>query len=376
MKMNILICCEFFYPSVGGAQKVCEELAYNFLKRGHKVTVATSRFNKKLKKNEIKKNIKIKRFEIRGNLIRGIKGEKKSYQNFLLKNKFDIVFIYAAQQWTFDLIFPIIDQIEAELFFAPCGFSKLNSTFYKSYYLKLPKILKKFKVNILHSENYIDTMFFKRNKIQNKVFIPNAADLPSKKLVTQHKHSSSEIFKITNISNIRPAKGQDIAMLVYFFSNLKQKSKLIIYGNNTGSKIYYCYLKILKFLIEFFYSNKSVDFVKNENRKNTISQFYHSDIFLFTSRLECSPLVLFESASAGLPFLSTNVGNAREIANWTNCGYVESNFFNLIKRLNKMIKNKKLLENMSIQGRKNIIRYYNWNIISEKYLKVFQKYKS
>ena len=372
--MNILICCEFFNPSVGGAQKVCEELAYNFSKRGHNITVATSRFNKKLKKMEIRNKIKINRFEITGNLIRGIKGEKKSYQNFLLQNKFDIVFIYAAQQWTFDLIFPIIDKIQSKLFFAPCGFSNLNNIFYKNYFLQLPRILRKFKANILHSKNYIDAKFCKRNNIQNKVIIPNAGDMPKKNSINKHKYFSNEVFIISNISNVRLAKGQDLAMLVYFFSNLKKKSKLIIYGNNTGSQVYFFYLKILKFLIELFCRNKSVVFIKNKNRKNTICQFYRSDIFLFTSRLECSPLVLFESASAGLPFLSTNVGNAKEIANWTNCGYVETNFINLIKRLNKMIKNQSLLEKMSNQGIKNIARYYNWNNISKKYLRVFEKY--
>ena len=46
--MNILICCEFFYPSVGGLKKY-EELAINLSKQGHKVSIATSQFKKVLK---------------------------------------------------------------------------------------------------------------------------------------------------------------------------------------------------------------------------------------------------------------------------------------------------------------------------------------
>ena len=34
--MNILICCEFYYPSVGGVEKVSEQLAENFASKGHK----------------------------------------------------------------------------------------------------------------------------------------------------------------------------------------------------------------------------------------------------------------------------------------------------------------------------------------------------
>jgi glycosyltransferase involved in cell wall biosynthesis len=31
---------------------------------------------------------------------------------------------------------------------------------------------------------------------------------------------------------------------------------------------------------------------------------------------------------------------------------------------------------MSLSGRKNAIKFYNWDVISKKYLEVFQKYKS
>jgi len=50
--MNILICSEYFYPSIGGAQKVSQELAINFSIAGHKVTIATSKHLDFLKKKE------------------------------------------------------------------------------------------------------------------------------------------------------------------------------------------------------------------------------------------------------------------------------------------------------------------------------------
>jgi glycosyltransferase involved in cell wall biosynthesis len=38
--------------------------------------------------------------------------------------------------------------------------------------------------------------------------------------------------------------------------------------------------------------------------------------------VECSPLVLFEAMAAGLPFVSLDVGNAREIAAWGGGGEI------------------------------------------------------
>lgn len=373
--MNILICCEFFYPSVGGAQKVCEELAVNLLKKGHKITIATSKYKNNLKKIEYKNKLRINRFNISGNKVRGFKGDTREYQNFLLNTKFDAILIYAAQQWTFDLVIPIIDKIKSNLFLATCGFSKLNNFFYKNYFNELPTVLKKFKLNILHSHKYIDSKFLKKNNIQNKIVIPNGSDFTIKNY-NHIKYNFKRPITILNISNIRFAKGQDLAILVYFFSNIKKKSQLILYGNITGSNIYFFYLKFLKFLTEFFYRNKKVLFIKNKNRKDVFSYYMNSDIFLFTSRIECSPLVLFESASAGLPFLSNDIGNSLEIAKWTGCGIVRRNIFQLITKLDEMVQNNNLLKKMSKCGRKNSIKSYNWNNISKKYLKVFQKYNS
>ena len=66
-----------FLPFCRGAQKVCEELAINLSKQGHKVSIATSQF-KSLKKFELSKNININRFNIKGNKVRGFE-EKLNY---------------------------------------------------------------------------------------------------------------------------------------------------------------------------------------------------------------------------------------------------------------------------------------------------------
>jgi len=377
IKLNILICSEYFYPSIGGAQKVSEELAMNFSRSGHNVTVATSQHIDSLKKSEkFKKKIKILRFKVSGNSVRGFKGDINSYQRFLIESKFDIILLYAAQQWSFDLVLPIIDKVNSNLFFAPCGFSKLNNFFYRDYFKKLPKYLKKFKINILHSKNYRDNKFLSKNKIINKVIIPNASDFP---LLKPRKIFSRNIdkkkIKILNVSNLIFAKGQDLAIIIFLFLKIKKKANLFLYGNHTGSKIYLYYLFFLKFLTELLCKNKKIIFIKNTIRSDLVSKFYNSDIFLFTSRIECSPLVLYESASAGLPFVSTDVGNANEISKWTGCGIVKNNLFSIVYSINNLIFKDNKLNKMSISGKKNFIKRYNWKIISNEYLKIFKKFK-
>jgi glycosyltransferase involved in cell wall biosynthesis len=49
------------------------------------------------------------------------------------------------------------------------------------------------------------------------------------------------------------------------------------------------------------------------SRIETLAAYHQADLFLFPSNIECSPLVLFESIASKTPFLTTDVGNAKEI---------------------------------------------------------------
>jgi glycosyltransferase involved in cell wall biosynthesis len=57
-------------------------------------------------------------------------------------------------------------------------------------------------------------------------------------------------------------------------------------------------------------------------RAELIQAYLSADLFVFASNIEYSPLVLYESAAAGTPFLTVPVGNAEEIALWTGGGLI------------------------------------------------------
>ena len=138
--MKILICGESFYPEINGVSVVLTNLAKEFLKKNIQVSVATKKIARRKKIKQ--KNFKLFEFDITGNLVRGIRGEKKKFVNFLKYNKYDYIFFYAAQQWSFDLSLDIIEKLDSKIIFAPCGFSRLNNVFYKNYFRKLSKKLK------------------------------------------------------------------------------------------------------------------------------------------------------------------------------------------------------------------------------------------
>jgi glycosyltransferase involved in cell wall biosynthesis len=57
-------------------------------------------------------------------------------------------------------------------------------------------------------------------------------------------------------------------------------------------------------------------------RRDLVNLYKAADLFVLASHVEYSPLVLFEAAAAGTPFLASGAGNSEEIARWTGGGTV------------------------------------------------------
>ncbi len=86
-------------------------------------------------------------------------GEVERYRKFVREFDGDAILIKAAQQWTFDALWPMLDQIKARKVFIPCGFSGLYEQAYRQYFSQMPEILAKFDHLIFYAESYRDIDF-------------------------------------------------------------------------------------------------------------------------------------------------------------------------------------------------------------------------
>ena len=122
--------------------------------------------------------------------------------------------------------------------------------------------------------------------------------------------------------------------------------------------------------------------IKDLTREETVAAFKAADIFLFTSRVECSPLVLFESIAGKTPFLTTDVGNASEIINCTKggillptridkSGYSHALINESAKVLIESYNNRIKLSLMGRTGYKNWLKKFTWEKITKDYEKVY-----
>jgi len=230
--MNILHTVEFYSPSVGGAQEVVKQLSERLAARGHNVTVATTRLPKP-RPREIN-GVKIEEFDIAGNAVRGMRGEIERYQKFLLEGKFDIMMNYAAQQWTMDAAFPVLERLPYCKVMIPCGFSGLFDPHYKSYFYFLPMVMKHYDHFIFHAGEYRDIDFARQNGFTQLSIIPNGAAEDEFNVghtnFRQQYGISEDVPLLLTVGSHTGIKGHSLAMRAFQRLNI-QKGVLVIIGN-------------------------------------------------------------------------------------------------------------------------------------------------
>ena len=171
--MRLLFCCEFYHPSRGGVQEVMRQIAERMAVAGHDVTIATSHLRERRVTSY--NGVAIRDFKVAGNAVCGMVGEVERYRKFVREFDGDAILIKAAQQWTFDALWPMLDQIKARKVFIPCGFSGFYEPAYQQYFSQMPEILAKFDHLIFYAESYRDIDLARACGLSLITVLPNGA---------------------------------------------------------------------------------------------------------------------------------------------------------------------------------------------------------
>jgi glycosyltransferase involved in cell wall biosynthesis len=398
--VKILICCDTYFPSVGGVQIVLQQISERLSNRGHDITIATSKLSNR--KSDNINGVKIIEFDISGNSIGGITGEMQKYRDYVLSQDYDVLLMKAAQSWSFDSIIDILHKIKKRKIFIPCGFSGLFYPYYQEYYNKMPQALKEFDQLIFYAENYASEIEF--------------SAIPDSKFRERMGINEDDILLLT-VGTFSGGKGHTEVAKAFELAKFDKPTTLILNGNIPDIKAKMApiflikeYLKmgpvsmLRRILFNLFIflkirkrpytpnwqdvarrvNSNEIDkkiLLTNLNRKDLIQCFLNSDLFVFASNIEYSPLVLYESVAAGLPFLSVPVGNAEEIAKWTNGGIIcpaESDINGrttvdpqiLANNISDLLNDETLLLKLSENGKKNWKEKFTWDTISYQYEKI------
>ena len=359
--MNILHTVEYYSPSVGGAQEVVRQISESLAARGHNITVATTRL--KNRETCFLNGVKIEEFAISGNAVVGVRGEIERYQRFLIEGNFDLMMNYAAQQWSIDLVFPILMQIPYPKVMIPCGFSALYNPKFQEYFEQMPNWMRQYDHLVFHASEYRDINFAREHHIKHCSIIPNGAsqnEFEQKTPSFRHRyHIPENVPMLLTVGSHTGLKGHRLCMDAFHQMDVKRAS-LVIIGNGTGNShsiwslfirpffsalikscdfkragqliraflsgqsgpgcLYDCYLQAAQ-LNRINVSEKQV-FVLDPPRIDVVAAYHEADLFLLGSNVEYSPLVLYEAMASKTPFVALACGNSEEIVRWGGGGVI------------------------------------------------------
>lgn len=437
--MKLLFCCETYWPHRGGVQEVMRQIAERMAAAGHDVSVATRVHPDR--KTDVHNGVRIHAFEVTGNLVTGIRGEIDCYRKFLVDFDGDAILIKAAQQWSFDALWPVLDHIKARKVFVPCGFSSFYEPAFKDYFRQLPEVLRKFDHLIFYAEHYRDIDFARANGITEFSTIPNGAsetefgraNRKDGRLRRELGIAENDLVMLTVGAPVSAKGHETVAAAFAQFDTGGRGATLILNGDWPATRFG---TDRIRAVLQRFGSLNSMQkgirlfreagvrgvierlFPKPPDRRSEIADcsdikpvktngaaavapgkkavlridlprdkvvdaFFEADLFVFASKVEYSPLVLFEAAAAGTPFLTVPVGNSREIVSWTGggwiCpadvderGYTKVSPAALAQEMQKAVRSPEYLRKLGDAGRRAWREHFTWARIARSYEQILR----
>lgn len=318
--MRVVIFSEYYYPQVGGAERVTQAIAEAVANEGWEAHVFT---HGEQPGTECINHVNVHRFDITGNLAKGFKGDTATIKERLYHIKPGLIIVYALQTWGSDII--LQDEHFAEtgtkIILIPCGLSALSTLtrriFYYRYLKRLRRNWRRFDHYVFHTRQGNDYRFLGKLVSNCQSTIPNffPRDILewSQSEADQYLHDRGLDFLIKrpfvlNVSNHYRIKGHT-TLIQKFMESFPDDWQLVIAGSspNSGRN---CAAQCQR---ESACSDR-ITLLDGSDRKLVLSLYHRASLFFLTSKIEYFPLVLVEAQALGLPFLSFPVGNVQELS--------------------------------------------------------------
>jgi len=384
--VRILHTVEFYSPSVGGAQEVVRQISERLVKRGHQVTVATT--NLPERKSKTINGVQVEGFDISGNQVLGYRGDTKRYLQFLANGNFDVMMNYAAQQWATDLSFSALEHLSYSKVLAPCGFSGLFDPQYSKYFREMPGIMKRYDHIVLHSDITRDAQFAREHGLSQRSVIPNGAGRDEFGLFLddfRHRYRiPSDVPMMLTVGSHTGWKGHSLVIEAFRQAKIGTGAVLVVIGNVLGGIGCLRKCRLHAAVVNMLSRGKKRVLLLNPPREDVVAAYHSADLFVFGSNIECSPIVLFEAMAAGTPFISADVGNAREIAAWSGSGVVipttqgnngiaYAKASDMSRNIEELLSSPSKLKAFAASGREAWNKRFNWEAIAAQYETLYQR---
>lgn len=337
--MNIIITVATYYPKTDGVQLVTQYQAEGLAKKGHDVTVITSKIEGYLD-NEVHNGVKILRVSAY-NFYYWHRGNKKEYQNTVveLTKNADALIAVCLQSFSADWLLDILTQIQCRKIlylhgmpdfkihisdcksikkFAKTAFRNIR---WKLFYTTHLNQIRNFDAITHLFKNDNSYQYFSSKGYENNYVIENACDDNFFENINFDKKKKYFLY----VGNYCDRKNQALALTAFFDINLSDFG-IIFIGSQKND---YCERLIdLNEKFQKKYGKRNVEILYGIPRKEISEYTKNAYACVISSNYEYYPITIIESLAAGNPFISTDVGivkflpggvianNKQEISYW------------------------------------------------------------
>lgn len=366
--MKILFLPQNYFPNVSGVPVVVKYLAEGLLSRGHEIAVATESFKNEPSVDLIN-GVKVFRFNMRKDWKHRYVGDVEGYVHFVVDYDADVNILECSQCSTTDVLLPHLSKIRGKKIFHSHGFSGLEGKFFyfkgnlwhtlgttynwlnsqKYFRYTLKKAMPYFDATMCLSE--VDSSREYLKKYSKRTFIlDNAADnmffdneLCQKDTLSKYITLEHTKFMLS-CANYTFVKNQKDLIMQYFLSDTSKNCSLVCIGSQPTEFFQRCTDLVEK--LKGQYGHRDVHLLCGVDRKDIPSIVNKAWLYLVSSRYEQYSISIIEAMSRGVPFISTNVGNARVLPG----GITVKAIGDMNKAIDELSKNLDLYTNYSQSG--------------------------
>lgn len=365
--MKFLFISENYFPNVSGVPVVVKYLAERLVEMKYDVGVLT-RNVEGTSSEEILNGVTIYRKNVYYDILKNYKGDKERFVEFIRFYNADINIFEGGSVITTDIVLPYLKSIDGIKILHSHGFSRLllkpfekmstlkntlgntyNFFRWKNYFRNfLPQYINDFDIVFCLSE--IDSSYDYLTKIYNKNvnIIGNSADdmffsKCDSNLIDKYVKLKNPSYFLS-VANYAAVKNQIGIMEQYFKSGILDHD-IVFIGRD---KNYYYDALVKQFnIFQEKYGKRNVHFLLNVDRNDIPSIVEGAKLYLVGSTAEGYSISIIESMSKGVPFISTNVGNASLLPG----GIVIDNIQDMHKKIAELLSDKDLYDKLSENGK-------------------------
>lgn len=362
---QVFFVVENYIPRMSGVPIVVQYLAEGLAQQGYNVTICT-RLYKGLPRQEIINGVQVYRFDIRKTMMKRYVGEIDQYRNFILSSHIDVLICECSECSTTDILLKDLHKIKAKKIFHSHGFAGMRLKFlkwntnlkytlgntynwlrFKWYYnITFKKYIQDFDVALCLSDVDSSKKWLEKN---------------SKKVIVLQNAVNDIFYNSTSNQQIYPAiadLNKNYLLCVATYS--KQKNQIDIVKEYFKTKTDYAlvfigpeeneYYHLLKKEIsnlEKFYGHRDILTLTHVPRPFIPNIIGNASLYLVGSRFEEYSISLIETMAKGIPFISTNVGNACILPG----GITINKISEMHNQIDNLLKDKEKYEQLSRLGK-------------------------